>query len=115
MGGIYPNVTVKDERRWPDGTRTWTEVTTTPGVTEERYVVASAPVVKRTDCFCCTCGDREGSDFACRNHGYYAQRPCERHGMPGQPWEGTDEMPESVQAELARLRASRLEIERDGS
>lgn len=40
----------------------------------------------RRTCFCCSCGDREGSDVACRNHGFAAKRPCEKHETPGQPW-----------------------------
>lgn len=41
---------------------------------------------ERTDCFCCSCGTRPGSDVACRNHGWAAQRPCEEHDQPGKPW-----------------------------
>lgn len=48
----------------------------------------------RYECFCCTCYD--GTDAACRNHGYYGKRPCDIHNLPGYIWEGTDEMPESV-------------------
>lgn len=40
----------------------------------------------RRNCFCCSCRDQEGSDPACRNHGWAARRPCERHNMPGQAW-----------------------------
>lgn len=40
----------------------------------------------RQTCFCCSCGYREGADVACRNHGFAAMRPCEKHGMPGMPW-----------------------------
>jgi hypothetical protein len=40
----------------------------------------------RQTCFCCSCGEREGTDIACRNHGWAASRPCETHGMPGTPW-----------------------------
>jgi hypothetical protein len=61
---------------------------------------------KRTNCFCCSRGDRDGSDPACRNHGFAAKRPCEAHGMPGSTWEELDgsdsgEMPASVQAARA--------------
>jgi len=58
--------------------------------------------VTRTDCFCCSCGDPEGSDPACRNHGFAAKRPCEEHGMPGSVWDDDDTMPDSVQKERAR-------------
>lgn len=70
----------------------------------------------RTDCFCCSCGDREGSDVACRNHGFAAKRPCEAHGTPGSPWPvdfenddaiGPEQMPESVQA----IRKQQSELE----
>jgi hypothetical protein len=40
----------------------------------------------RQTCFCCSCGDREGSDIACRNHGFAASRPCEKHGTEGTAW-----------------------------
>ena len=53
-------------------------------ITEVWQLVATFE--NRTNCFCCTCGDREGSDVACRNHGWAAQRPCEKHEMPGQAW-----------------------------
>lgn len=53
----------------------------------------------RVACFCCTCDPYSGTtsaDAACRNHGFYGSRPCDIHNLPGYPWEGTDEMPESV-------------------
>jgi len=66
----------------------------------------------RTDCFCCSCGDREGSDSACRNHGFAAKRPCELHAMPGSTWD--EEMmpdlkgvvPDSVQVVRAERDAA---------
>lgn len=61
---------------------------------------------ERTDCYCCSCGDREGSDPACRNHGYYGTRPCELHGTSGSPWEDTGEMPLSVQEQRRLDRAA---------
>lgn len=116
--GIYPDRHTHSHTRimQADGRNAerWIEVEQTPGLTRTRVVMAEPWNEMRTDCFCCSCGDREGDDAACRNHGYYGKRPCETHNMPGYTWEGTDEMPESVQTELARLRASRLEIERDG-
>lgn len=83
----------------------WVEEERTPGLIRTRDVHAGPWFETRTNCFCCSCGDREGSDAACRNHGYYGVRPCEKHGMPGYAWEGTEEMPESVQAERARQAA----------
>ena len=53
-------------------------------ITEVWQLVATFE--NRKNCFCCSCGDREGTDVACRNHGWAAQRSCEKHGMPGQLW-----------------------------
>lgn len=110
--GIYPEDTkgpvIRDEER---GLETWTEYRTWPGFVQTRELQATLwKETERTDCFCCSCGDREGSDPACRNHGWAAQRPCEAHNMPGQAWEpepGETEgkMPESVQ-EVLRARGS---------
>lgn len=62
----------------------------------ERVVWASDwRETERLACHCCTCDD-DGMDAACRNHGFYGQRPCDIHNLPGYTWEGTDEMPESV-------------------
>jgi hypothetical protein len=75
----------------------------------ERTVIETPWVeVQRITCYCCSCGDREGSDPACRNHGFAAVRPCEEHGTPGSVWDADmgdgeplpdwhDTMPESVQ------------------
>lgn len=67
---------------------TWTEYRNTPGLVEERIVNATSWRVKeRTDCYCCSCDDeRPGSDPACRNHGFAAQRPCDTHNLPGETW-----------------------------
>jgi hypothetical protein len=68
-----------------------------PGISHVKVYQLVAEIENRTDCFCCTCGDREGSDPACRNHGWAAQRPCDIHGFPGQPWDDDEsEMPEPV-------------------
>lgn len=113
--GIYATRLTHDHYKPPTGGEAWIEDEHTPGLIRRRQVIATEWVEIRSDCYCCSCGDREGADGACRNHGWYGQRPCEKHGMPGYAWEGTEEMPESVQAERARAaRASRLEIERDG-
>lgn len=103
--GIYPTTDVTDRVRNADGTETWTEVRREPGVVHTRTVVAQPWELKeRSDCFCCSCDPDGGSqDPACRNHGFAAQRPCEVHDMPGQPWDGTDHMPESVQAFRERV------------
>jgi len=92
--GLYPETSYKREGD------SLIVTTTEPGlVREETFVLASA-MEERTECFCCSCGDR-GADAACRNHGFMGTRPCEVHNMPGVAWEDTGEMPESVQA--ARL------------
>ncbi len=103
--GIYP-VTRRENVSRNHGQETWTEVEETPGLVRRRTVVAHEWTEERTECFCCSCGDREGSDAACRNHGFAAKRPCERHNMPGSEWEdfgiegdtSVGTMPESVQA-----------------
>jgi hypothetical protein len=116
--GIYPDRWNHDNYRLPDGGgEAWIESERTPGLVRRRQVIATEWTEIRTDCFCCSCGEREGDDGACRNHGGYGQRPCEKHNMPGQPWQDTDDMPESVQVYRRKreLRESRLEIERDGA
>lgn len=88
--GIYA------ERRWEDEnghrvslpprrTVPFVEVVSEPGVTWRRTLTPSDWVEERTDCFCCSCG--EGSDPACRNHGFAAQRPCDIHNLPGSEWD----------------------------
>lgn len=83
----------------------------------ERCVVQTEWVeVQRITCFCCSCGEREGSDPACRNHGFAAVRPCEEHGTPGSVWDADtgdgeplpdwhNTMPESVQVIRRERRA----------
>lgn len=87
------------------GIRQWIEVIESPGVTYQRTITAGAWTEHRTDCYCCSCGDdRISSDIYCRNHGWYGERPCEKHNMPGTAGDdGT--MPASVQAELANQKA----------
>jgi len=113
--GIYANYTKSDITTDPEtGLQTWTEYQEWPGYKNSRTVTATKwELAERTDCYCCSCGVREGSDAACRNHGFAAERPCETHNMPGKPWgaelEGTPlegTMPASVQVE--RIRRSLL-------
>lgn len=79
----------------------------------ERTVIETPWVqVQRITCFCCSCGDRPGSDPACRNHGFAGLRPCEEHGTPGSVWDedfenGPRGMPDSVQV----VRRVRKELE----
>lgn len=96
MMGIYP-----ERRTIPRNTRyvrEWVEEIEEPGVIRRRTVTAGEWIEERSDCFCCSCSDFS-SDLSCRNHGYYATRPCDRHNMPGSA--GDDGvMPESVQCVL---------------
>lgn len=94
------------------GVSTWTEYQEWPGHTNSRTVTATRWVeTARDDCFCCSCDDeRPGSDPACRNHGWAAQRPCEKHNLPGQPWDDDVNdvgagMPDSVQVKRAKQAA----------
>lgn len=66
------------------------------GLVTTTYYQPILVIEERTNCFCCTCSGQEGDDPACRNHGWAATRPCDIHGMPGSPWEDTDDMPEAV-------------------
>lgn len=58
--------------------------------------VPIAKIEDRDNCFCCSCGEREGSDPFCRNHGFAGLRPCESHNQPGVADE-EGRMPDSVQ------------------
>jgi hypothetical protein len=76
----------------------WVERQDCVGYVRERTVTATEWVeVERTDCHCCSCSvDGFAVDPHCRNHGYYGERPCELHNMPGTA--GDDGiMPDSVQ------------------
>lgn len=79
------------------------------GLVVTRYYQEIMTIEERTNCFCCSCGDRL-NDPACRNHGFAGRRPCLEHDMPGSPWDDDmiygpgekpadykPEMPESVQ------------------
>lgn len=107
--GIYRQVAFADAKTGMpiDGlqygpTRAVTVTISEPGLEWTATIPAEAWTEKRDNCFCCSCGDNEGSDSACRNHGHAGTRPCELHNMPGSPWEDSDEMPISVQQERAR-------------
>jgi hypothetical protein len=96
--GIYPETKISNRVRHEDGTETWTETLNNfDGAIRTRTVTAGEWNVERTDCFCCSCGDREGSDPACRNHGWAAKRPCDVHNLPGSEWDDEEGgMPEPV-------------------
>lgn len=51
---------------------------------------------ERTDCFCCSCSDGS-NDAHCRNHGFFARRPCDVHGMPGELHEPDEEYGETFE------------------
>lgn len=105
--GVYETYTKgKETIDRATGIRTWTEHQRWPGYINSRTVTATPWVeTSRTDCFCCSCGDREGSDSSCRNHNYgFDRRPCEVHHLPGQA-DDDGKMPESVQVERARRDA----------
>lgn len=95
MSGIYPVTTTRDHARHDDGSETWIEDVSTPGLIRSRVVTARAWTEKRTDCYCCSCRE-DLTDAACRNHGWAARRPCLTHGLPGQPWDGSSDMPAPV-------------------
>jgi hypothetical protein len=79
----------------------------------ERVVWASDwRETERLACHCCTCGEDGSMDAACRNHGFYGERPCDIHNLPGYPWEGTNEMPDSVLT-VRKQRTEALQKERD--
>ena len=93
--GVYPRTWVTNKRQNPDGTETWTETWTDYAVERTRTVTTGPWVERRITCYCCSCGEYS-SDPYCRNHGFAATRPCEVHGMAGEPDE-EGVMPESVQ------------------
>ncbi|MEG2887262.1 MAG: hypothetical protein RR853_09065 [Aurantimicrobium sp.] len=75
----------------------------------------------RFACHCCTCDEdyytgQQYNDPYCRNHGYYGERPCDIHNLPGMLGEEDTEMPDSVltvrkqqATELEKLKAERGE------
>lgn len=103
--GIYPRESKSRETRNEDGTSTWVETWSIPGLTRTRTVTASEWSETRDNCFCCSCPEFGNSDPFCRNHGFAGTRPCEEHNMPGDfDPDMTDGMPRSVQAERASQR-----------
>lgn len=106
--GIYPVTSISGRKKYADGTESWTEEVKTPDLIRRRTVTASAFTEERITCFCCSCDTDELSDPYCRNHGFAGARPCESHGMPGEPNED-GVMPLSVEKrELERREAVRL-------
>lgn len=107
--GLYENYTHGPVTDNGDGTETLQEFRHWAGHSDVRTVTRTKWTEhERTNCYCCSCGERENSDPYCRNHGFAGQRPCEVHNLPGQ----TDEdgvMPASVQKVYRALEASRHE------
>ena len=95
--GIYAN------ERWVKRTDGLVEYYYDGGFGIETVTVFTpiAAFENRVACYCCTCGEREGSDAACRNHGWAAVRPCLFHDMPGSEWDeevgDAGQMPMSVE------------------
>ena len=88
--GLYPQHTT--EPRDTSYAREWTETRDCYGYKLQRKITATEWVeVERTDCYCCSCRDNgyggTVNDPYCRNHGWYGERPCEKHSMPGTPGE----------------------------
>lgn len=88
--GVYPAITYLDVntgRPIPEAslphTGAWYEEYYDYAVRRYRLVTAEVFAEVRETCFCCTCGDREGSDPYCRNHGWMGERSCEEHGQIG--------------------------------
>lgn len=103
--GIYPNRTTEPVNT--THAREWVErLDNYDGTIRERKVTATEwVVVSRDTCYCCSCSDNGYggaiNDPYCRNHGWYGERPCELHNMPGASGED-GLMPESVQAARAK-------------
>jgi hypothetical protein len=93
--GIYPETDFKVDRKTGLLTKTYNDFS---GVVVTTIYQPICTIEARDNCYCCSCGEREGSDPHCRNHGWAGQRSCELHEMPGSP---NDEgnIPQSVQAE----------------
>lgn len=54
------------------------------GAITKTYYEPVLEITERKNCFCCSCPDGDGGDWACRNHGNgWGERPCEVHNMPG--------------------------------
>lgn len=98
---LRDRTTITDRQRYADGTESWTETTHSTEGDSVRLITASASILTRTNCFCCSCTDTGASDPYCRNHGFAGERPCEDHKMPGQVDE-EGRMPASVQSQRAK-------------
>lgn len=83
--GIYPDESFEKGSAVRNGEQIETVVAYyhVPGFTRVRVFEKVAEFEFRDDCFCCSCGERVGSDPHCRNHGFAGRRPCQVHGMPG--------------------------------
>lgn len=84
LSPLHPGVE-RLQPTWNDGPMI--QVVSEPGLTRKRTLTPGPWVEERTNCFCCSCREFGGADPACRNHGWAATRPCEKHKMPGSPWD----------------------------
>lgn len=108
--GIYPSVWFFDEEsghvisaEMASRKEKFIMVRKEPGLTTKLHFTRETVLETRDDCFCCSCGDQEGSDRSCRNHGndLVGRRPCEVHNMPGSA-DDEGRMPDSVQKARTR-------------
>jgi len=92
--GVYPDEVFKFQDNGTVLVRTYDDYS---GLVLIDVFQLVARITDRTTCYCCSCGDRPGSDPYCRNHGFAGARPCLDHDVPGQANEDGN-MPDSVQA-----------------
>jgi hypothetical protein len=92
--GIYPQTT------WTTSSdQTVTRTVTEPGVERVTVYEPIMVIVKRDDCYCCSCDDDFPSmhDPYCRNHGFMGKRRCDVHEMPGDEFDDNGAPLASVQ------------------
>jgi hypothetical protein len=99
--GIHLNTSWKSQK---DGSLL--RIVSQPGIEEITVFAPVAEIEIRTNCYCCSCGEREGFDPYCRNHGWAGTRKCEVHDVgPGDTQDEEGRPLGSVQQERARQRA----------
>lgn len=97
--GIYEFSKESRHIQWANGGQTWWELSDPGYGQKRRRLIVAQPwsLDPRTTCYCCSCPEGLGRDVDCRNHGFDGVRPCETHGMAGEP--GDDgAVPVSVEA-----------------
>lgn len=81
-GWLYSGKDGHDETRhirWPGGETWWERYDPSATGGQVRLVVAQHWQSAQTTCYCCSCGERVGSDPYCRNHGWVGTRICTEH------------------------------------